>query len=101
MEVLHEVRSHSIFFSSGLREETNQGSFNNQLLASAIMAESKPFPTTLILDFYDSYTRNVLSLFSQLAAQSRTVIGEGRKSQWEVEGWQDRVVVVNVDSITW
>lgn len=47
-------------------------------------------PTTLIIDFYDSYTRNLLVLFSQLASQHG----------WDPR-WEQRVVVVNVDSLTW
>lgn len=53
-------------------------------------------PTTLILDFHDSYTRNLLKLVSQLGA-----LDEPGVEGWEQQGWEDRVVVVNVDSMTW
>ena len=50
-------------------------------------------PRTLILDHHDSYTRNILSLFHQL--------GSASSSHWDLTQWQHRVVVVNVDSLTW
>ncbi|KAK4700683.1 para-aminobenzoate synthetase, partial [Phenoliferia sp. Uapishka_3] len=61
--------------------------------------EPQLIPTTLILDFHDSYTRNVLSLFSQVGALSPAA--EAFSTRWEQDGWEDRVVVVNVDSMTW
>lgn len=45
-------------------------------------------PTCLILDFHDSYTRNILKLVSQTKG-------------WDLEGWEQRIVVVNVDSLSW
>lgn len=45
-------------------------------------------PTCLILDFHDSYTRNILKLVSQTP-------------HWNLEGWEQRIVVVNVDSLSW
>ena len=56
-------------------------------------------PTTLIIDFYDSYTRNLLSLFSRLGALCEA--GKDGQSIWQAEDWSSRVVVVNVDSLTW
>ncbi|TKA52785.1 hypothetical protein B0A53_04481 [Rhodotorula sp. CCFEE 5036] len=45
-------------------------------------------PTCLILDFHDSYTRNILKLVTQTKG-------------WDLEGWEQRIVVVNVDSLSW
>ncbi|GAA5876371.1 hypothetical protein JCM3774_005313 [Rhodotorula dairenensis] len=45
-------------------------------------------PTCLILDFYDSYTRNILKLVTKTTG-------------WDTEGWEQRIVVVNVDSLSW
>jgi para-aminobenzoate synthetase len=53
----------------------------------------KPVPTTIILEHHDSYTRNLLALFSQLVDLDGAA--------WEKEGWKERVVVVNVDTISW
>jgi para-aminobenzoate synthetase len=54
------------------------------------MTETRKLPTTLILDFHDSYTRNLLQLVAQQSSLS-----------WDVTDWQKRVVVVNVDSLSW
>ncbi|GAA5831665.1 hypothetical protein JCM11251_000785 [Rhodosporidiobolus azoricus] len=65
----------------------------------------RPLPTTLVLDFYDSYTRNILSLVSQLFdddfRSTNSAGGLDENDSWECESWQDRVVVVNVDSLSW
>ena len=61
--------------------------------------EPHPVPTTLILDFNDSYTRNLLALFANLGALPTATAGV--PTIWEHDGWEDRVVVVNVDSMTW
>lgn len=67
----------------------------------------------MILDFHDSYTRNLLSLFSQLGQlephrqtdleqpQGRDRLSEAQTYVWDTQGWKERVVVVNVDSVTW
>ncbi|GEM11898.1 para-aminobenzoate synthetase [Rhodotorula toruloides] len=54
-------------------------------------------PTVLILDFWDSYTRNVLRLVHQIAAGLHF---DGRE-EWDCTDWQKRVVVLNVDSLSW
>ncbi|KAK4046506.1 para-aminobenzoate synthase, (PABA) [Microbotryomycetes sp. JL201] len=51
-------------------------------------------PTTLILEHHDSYTRNLLALFNE-------IVKLDGGSLWHANGWQDRVVIVNVDSISW
>ncbi|SCV72385.1 BQ2448_3922 [Microbotryum intermedium] len=81
-----------------------------------------PIPTTVILDHHDSYTRNLLVLFSQLfsAPHAGAQVGiaaidvgaghvrDGRTRddghparRWLERGWQQRVVIINVDDITW
>lgn len=62
-------------------------------------AVAHAIPTTLVLDFHDSYTRNLLALFASLGALPTTP--DGGPTTWEHEGWEDRVVVVNVDSMSW
>ncbi|KAI5478524.1 hypothetical protein MNV49_005053 [Pseudohyphozyma bogoriensis] len=68
------------------------------------MSRSRP-PTTLILDNYDSYTRNCLKLFEALSSlepeQGSAGDVKGKRRMWDHEGWQDRVVVMNVDAISW
>ncbi|GAA5830061.1 hypothetical protein JCM5353_000695 [Sporobolomyces roseus] len=63
------------------------------------MTESTKVPTTLILDFHDSYTRNLVQLIPQLAQL------ESKSSRdqptWDLSGWQQRAVVINVDSLSW
>jgi hypothetical protein len=54
-------------------------------------------PTVLVLDFWDSYTRNVLRLVHQIAAG----IDFDGQEEWDCTDWQDRVVVLNVDSLSW
>ncbi|GAA5889745.1 hypothetical protein JCM6882_004308 [Rhodosporidiobolus microsporus] len=65
----------------------------------------RPLPTTLVLDFHDSYTRNVLSLVSQLfeddLRSTASAAQLDNNADWEQAGWQDRVVVVNVASLSW
>jgi para-aminobenzoate synthetase len=61
----------------------------------------RAIPTTLVLDFYDSYTRNLLSLFSQLSDLPPRTLEGGKEAAWEGVGWEDRVVIVNVDHLTW
>ncbi|KAM0792931.1 hypothetical protein ACM66B_002690 [Microbotryomycetes sp. NB124-2] len=60
--------------------------------SSSCLAEH--VPTTLILEHHDSYTRNLLSLFNEIVKLDSGAL-------WQASGWQDRVVVVNVDSISW
>lgn len=68
-----------------------------------------PIPTTLIIDFYDSYTRNLLSLFSKLGNLTKTTTNlsnlnscsDSNEFKWDLNGWQERVIVINVDSMTW
>ncbi|BGP36016.1 para-aminobenzoate synthase, (PABA) [Rhodotorula toruloides] len=54
-------------------------------------------PTVLVLDFWDSYTRNVLRLVHQIAAGTHF---DGQH-EWDCTDWQERVVVLNVDSLSW
>ncbi|GAA6005321.1 hypothetical protein JCM11491_002657 [Sporobolomyces phaffii] len=54
------------------------------------MAHPTTLPATLILDFHDSYTRNLLQLVAQQADLG-----------WDTADWQQRAVVVNVDSLSW
>ncbi|BGP04117.1 para-aminobenzoate synthase, (PABA) [Rhodotorula toruloides] len=54
-------------------------------------------PTVLVLDFWDSYTLNVLRLVHQIAAG----IHFDGEQEWDCTDWQDRVVVLNVDSLSW
>ncbi|SCZ92237.1 BZ3500_MvSof-1268-A1-R1_Chr5-2g07728 [Microbotryum saponariae] len=91
------------------------------------LASCVPIPTTVILDHHDSYTRNLLVLFSQLFSapppqprvgasagiatidvgarhvqdQDRQGDGTLPARRWLEKGWQQRVVVINVDDITW
>ncbi|KAM0749631.1 ADC synthase [Meredithblackwellia eburnea MCA 4105] len=62
-------------------------------MTSSKTASKLSVPTTVILDFYDSYTRNLLVLFRQLASI--------HEASWDTDGWEDRVVVINVDSVSW
>ena len=55
-------------------------------------------PLTIILDFHDSYSHNIKHLFLQVVRQARA--GE-LPVKWSEEGWEDRVVVINVDSLDW
>lgn len=54
-------------------------------------------PTVLVLDFWDSYTRNVLRLVHQIAAG----FDFDGQDEWDCMDWQDRVLVLNVDSLSW
>ncbi|GAA5950481.1 hypothetical protein JCM3765_004562 [Sporobolomyces pararoseus] len=54
------------------------------------MTALRKIPTTLILDFHDSYTRNLLQLVAQQLDQS-----------WDLTDWEQRAVVINVDSLSW
>ncbi|GAA5977392.1 hypothetical protein JCM5350_002450 [Sporobolomyces pararoseus] len=54
------------------------------------MTASRKIPTTLILDFHDSYTRNLLQLIAQQSDHS-----------WDLTDWEQRAVVINVDSLSW
>lgn len=71
------------------------------------LAQETPLPTTLVLEHHDSYTRNILSLFSEIAGSSRRAPREASKEGaeewivWQHEGWRERIVIVNVDTITW
>ncbi|CEQ40775.1 SPOSA6832_02438, partial [Sporobolomyces salmonicolor] len=57
------------------------------------MSKPHKLPTTLVLDFHDSYTRNLLQLVQQLNRLPR--------SGWDCTGAQERVIVANVDSLSW
>ncbi|GAA5881805.1 hypothetical protein JCM1840_003883 [Sporobolomyces johnsonii] len=50
-------------------------------------------PTTLVLDFHDSYTRNLLQLVEQLDRLDPT--------PWDCTRSRERVIVANVDSLSW
>jgi hypothetical protein len=54
------------------------------------MTLPRKIPTTLILDFHDSYTRNLVQLVQQQL-----------DSDWDTTDWQLRTVVINVDSLEW
>ncbi|GAA5981787.1 hypothetical protein JCM11641_007424 [Rhodosporidiobolus odoratus] len=65
---------------------------------------TRKLPRTLIIDFYDSYTRNLLALI----AQHLFLLGSSENSQddpctalWDPRDWEQRVVVANVDSLNW
>lgn len=61
-------------------------------------------PTTLIVDFHDSYTRNVLQLvasLNQLPSLPQIDDSVDRSYEWNLRDWQERVVVINVDSLSW
>ena len=70
-----------------------------RLLAPYAMTDSTKVPTTLILDFHDSYTRNLVQLIPQLAQLESKSSRD--QSNWDLSSWQQRVVVVNVDSLSW
>lgn len=57
-----------------------------------------PIPLTIILDFHDSYSRNIKHLF--LGVVRAGAAGE-LPVLWSEEGWEERVVVINVDSLDW
>ncbi|GAA6035545.1 hypothetical protein JCM8097_000308 [Rhodosporidiobolus ruineniae] len=66
------------------------------------LSPARPLPTILVLDFHDSYTRNVLSLVQQVVLGKLGGTGEAEgESRWIAEGRERRVVVVNVDSLSW
>ncbi|KPV72815.1 uncharacterized protein RHOBADRAFT_55494 [Rhodotorula graminis WP1] len=72
------------------------------MAAKRTRARTRRLPTVLVLDFWDSYTANILKLIDQLARDSAsTHEGDGAGQQWDCAEWQDRVVVVNVDSLSW
>ncbi|BGP21010.1 hypothetical protein JCM10213_003226 [Rhodosporidiobolus nylandii] len=61
-------------------------------------------PRTLIIDFHDSYTRNLLALVAQHLAHLDFEAPPGdadAAALWDCKGWQERVVVVNVDDWSW
>ncbi|GAA6061537.1 hypothetical protein JCM10212_002744 [Sporobolomyces blumeae] len=58
-------------------------------------------PTTLVLDFHDSYTRNVLQLVQRLGQLPQATDGYPTGIAWDLADWKERVVVVNVDSLSW
>ncbi|KAK4048046.1 para-aminobenzoate synthase, (PABA) [Microbotryomycetes sp. JL221] len=51
-------------------------------------------PTTVVLEHHDSYTRNLLALFAQVVKLDHGML-------WNNQTWQERVVVINVDSLSW
>ncbi|GAA5898817.1 hypothetical protein JCM5296_005615 [Sporobolomyces johnsonii] len=57
------------------------------------MSKRHPIPTTLVLDFHDSYTRNLLQLVEQLDRLDPT--------PWDCTRSRERVIVANVDSLSW
>ncbi|GAA5857734.1 hypothetical protein JCM9279_006038 [Rhodotorula babjevae] len=72
------------------------------MAAERMQARTRRLPTVLVLDFWDSYTANILKLVDQLVRDSSSA-HEGKRAgqQWDCAGWQDRVVVINVDSLSW
>lgn len=60
------------------------------------MAEQ--IPLTIILDFHDSYSHNIKHLFHSVIHQAEQGLLPVR---WSSEGWEDRVTVINVDSLSW
>lgn len=69
-------------------------------------ARETPLPTLLVLEHHDSYTRNILSMYSDLPGSSRSSpCGNNEDPDqriiWQCENWKDRIVIVNVDDITW
>ncbi|GAA5915563.1 hypothetical protein JCM8208_002432 [Rhodotorula glutinis] len=72
------------------------------MAAECTRARTRRLPTVLVLDFWDSYTANILKLVDQLVRDGAARHeGDGAGQQWDCAGWQDRVVVVNVDSLSW
>lgn len=55
-------------------------------------------PLTIILDFHDSYSHNIKHLFHEVVRQAAA---GALPVRWSAEGWEDRVVVINVDSLDW
>ncbi|GAA6055654.1 hypothetical protein JCM3770_003396 [Rhodotorula araucariae] len=59
-------------------------------------------PTVLVLDFWDSYTANLVRLVHQLAQPDPRTPGDAAAAtEWDCAGWHDRVAVVPVDSLSW
>ncbi|GAA6009439.1 hypothetical protein JCM10207_003780 [Rhodosporidiobolus poonsookiae] len=64
-------------------------------------------PTCLVLDFYDSYTRNILSLVARglrevdLSLASANETNSDNDGAWDCDDWQKRIIVANVDSLSW
>ncbi|GAA5913233.1 4-amino-4-deoxychorismate synthase [Sporobolomyces salmoneus] len=54
------------------------------------MTDPRRIPTTLILDFHDSYTRNLLQLVERQADHG-----------WDMTDWKERAIVINVDALSW
>jgi len=72
------------------------------MAAEASSARTRRLPTVLVLDFWDSYTANILKLVDQLSRDSASAHeDEAAGQRWDCVEWQSRVVVVNVDSLSW
>jgi len=72
------------------------------MAAVSLPARTRRLPTVLVLDFSDSYTANILRLIHQIAHPDAQAPGDAAAgAQWDCTGWTDRVVVVNVDSLSW
>ncbi|GAA5934088.1 4-amino-4-deoxychorismate synthase [Sporobolomyces koalae] len=54
------------------------------------MPHARAIPTTLVIDFHDSYTRNLLQLVAQLD-----------RTRWNPAEVHGRIVVVNIDTLRW
>ena len=85
-------------FSASFLQQTIHFS-TRRLLAPYAMTDSTKVPTTMILDFHDSYTRNLVQLIPQLAQLESKSSRD--QSNWDLSSWQQRVVVVNFDSLSW
>ncbi|BGP44120.1 para-aminobenzoate synthase, (PABA) [Rhodotorula kratochvilovae] len=69
---------------------------------SSAATSKRRLPTVLVLDFWDSYTANLLRLVHQIAHPDPQVPGDAAAAvEWDCAEWQDRVAVVNVDSLSW
>lgn len=55
-------------------------------------------PRAVILDFHDSYSHNIKHLFRQLLALPSASTSQ---VDWDDTHWEERVLVINVDSLTW
>jgi len=60
--------------------------------------EEVALPLTVILDFHDSYSHNIKRLFLDVVRQAAA---GALPVRWSADGWEDRVVVINVDALDW